>query len=150
LTSVRDMGRLAGLWIRHYGVMIGNANPRTTPTRISPQGCVVIQNVAGDLLRGPQIAKAFGQAQGNPCRHLNNSRALTKQAKTAFPELYQQIVYIQRNHKEVTSIDALQEQIPSDYNFAMTKFAQFLHETEWGNPELTFEDLSRVDILRDG
>jgi hypothetical protein len=87
LTSVRDMGRLAGLWIRHYGVMIGNANPRTTPTRISPPGCVVIQNVAGDLLRGPQIAKAFGQAQGNPCQHLNNSRALTKRNAHLFPAL---------------------------------------------------------------
>jgi hypothetical protein len=150
LTSVRDMGRLAGLWIRQYRIMRGQSKILTTRTRTSPPGCVVIQNVAGDFLRGPQIAKAFGQVQRSPCQHVNTHRSLTKQAKTSFPELYQQILYIQRNHKEKTYIDALNEQIPSNYPFGMTNFAAFLQETDWGNEELTFDDLSRVDALRDG
>jgi NmrA-like family len=152
LTSVRDMGRLAALWIERHGVVVLFPNNKAPLHCKSQPPTCLIQNVAGDCLRGPQIAKAFAQAQESPCRYIHN-REFTQQAKASFPELYEQIVYVRNNHKEKTDIRALRRQIPSSTRYAttttwsMTSFAEFLKETEWGNRDLTFEDLSRVELL---
>jgi hypothetical protein len=67
LTSVRGVGRLAWLWIRHFGVMIGNANTRTTPTRTSPLRSVVIQNMAGELFCADhKLLRPLDEPKENP------------------------------------------------------------------------------------
>ncbi|KAL7506457.1 hypothetical protein ACHAXN_003737 [Cyclotella atomus] len=131
LTSVRDMGRLAGTVVARESAFKQDARSKSTR----------IVNVAGDLLSGPQIARAFGKAQGFPCRHVNN-RELTKFAKENFPELYEQIHFIQTS-PEKTNIRTLKKEFPG----LITSFKEFLDETKWGNVDLEFDDLSKPESL---
>lgn len=98
-------------------------------------------NVAGDRMTGPQIARAFGHAQGTSCRHVNN-KELTKMAKESFPDLYEQIHFIQTS-PEKTNIASLKKEFPG----LITPFKDFLEETHWGNRELSFDDLSKPETL---
>ncbi|KAL7502138.1 hypothetical protein ACHAWX_000470 [Stephanocyclus meneghinianus] len=129
LTSVRDMGRLAGT------IIARESNDEVDTKRIR------ILNVASDRMSGPQIARAFGKAQGSRCRHVNN-RELTKMAKESFPDLYEQIRFL-RNSREITGIAAVKKEFPG----LMTPFADFLRETRWGDFERTFSDLSKPETL---
>ena len=105
----------------------------TTSTRIL--------NVAGDHMTGPQIARCFGKAQRTKCRHYNN-RELTKMAKESFPDLYEQIHFLQ-NSKERTNIASLKKEFPG----LITPFSEFLRETRWGDVDRTFDDLSKPETL---
>mmetsp|Transcript_1078 Transcript_1078/g.1962 ORF Transcript_1078/g.1962 Transcript_1078/m.1962 type:complete len:101 (+) Transcript_1078:3-305(+) len=92
-------------------------------------------------MTGPQIARAFGKAQESRCRHVNN-RELTKMAKESFPDLYEQIHFIQTSC-EKTNIVSLKKEFPG----LITPFIEFLQETQWGDHERTFEDLSNPGTL---
>lgn len=125
------MGRLAGTIIARKSA--NKQDDGSTSSRIV--------NVAGDLLSGPQIATAFGKAQGSSCRHVNN-REFAKSAKMNFPELYEQIHFIQTS-PEKTNIKALKKEFPG----LITSFKEFLDDTEWGNVDLKFDDLSKPESL---
>jgi len=137
LTSVRDMGRLAGSIIARQSEDDMNEQPDDDLSCTS----IRVLNVAGDRLTGPQIAKSFRLAQGSKCRHYNN-RELTKMAKESFPELYEQIHFLQ-NSREKTNIASLKREFPG----LITPFAEFLEETKWGEQERKFEDLSNPATL---
>eukprot|EP00568_Trieres_chinensis_P010305 CAMPEP_0183296224 /NCGR_PEP_ID=MMETSP0160_2-20130417/3876_1 /TAXON_ID=2839 ORGANISM="Odontella Sinensis, Strain Grunow 1884" /NCGR_SAMPLE_ID=MMETSP0160_2 /ASSEMBLY_ACC=CAM_ASM_000250 /LENGTH=304 /DNA_ID=CAMNT_0025457817 /DNA_START=155 /DNA_END=1066 /DNA_ORIENTATION=+ len=109
LTSVRDMGRLAG-------TLLAEESPDTTNKVI---------NVASDCLTGPEIAKAFADAQQKPCHYARPWRMEWK-ARWKFPELHEQIQFIKKN-KEVTDIQELQ----SHFTGLLTPFNKFLEETKW-------------------
>lgn len=130
LTSVRDIGRLATTIIAREG------KDQVYTKRIR------ILNVASDLMSGPQIATSFGKAQGSRCRHVNN-RELTKMAKESFPDLYEQIRFLQTS-RETTDIAAVKKEFPG----MTTPFVQFLRETQWGDCERTFDDLSKPETLK--
>lgn len=100
-----------------------------------------ILNVAGDHMRGSQIARAFGKAQKSKCRYFNN-RELTKMAKEGFPDLYEQIHFLQTS-REKTNIASLKKEFPG----LLTNFAGLLDETKWGDRERVFEDLSNPESL---
>ena len=93
-------------------------------------------------MTAPQIAAAFGKAQGMTVHHYNNYE-LTKMAKESFPDLYEQISFLQHS-REKTNIRSLQEEFPG----LITPFARFLEETKWADRKLTFEDLSRPETLK--
>ena len=133
LTSVRDMGRLAGTIIARDESAIDTSMESTS---------IRILNVAGDYLTGPQIAKCFGKAQGSKVRYYNNHE-LTKMAKKSFPELYQQIKFLQTN-KEKTNIRMLKREFPG----LITSFSEFLEETKWSDRERKFDDLSNPQELK--
>ncbi|GFH49351.1 hypothetical protein CTEN210_05827 [Chaetoceros tenuissimus] len=132
LTSVRDMGRLAGTVIAR--------NHDNTQEKFH-QSTTRILNVAGDHLTAPQIARIFGTAQGMKCRHYNN-RQFTKVAKESFPELYEQIHFLQHS-REKTNIKRLKK----EFSGLITSFAEFVDETQWAVSEKAFEDLSRPETL---
>lgn len=132
LTSVRDMGRLAGAII---------ANEKKDRGSSATSANFRILNVAGSRMTGPQIARAFGTAQGSRCTHINN-RELTKMAKENFLDLYEQIHFIQTSC-EKTNIASLKKEFPG----LITTFQEFLLETQWGDLERTFEDLSKPETL---
>ena len=130
-TSVRDMGRLAGDIITKDAEKYPDIKTNNIRTL----------NVAGDHLSARQIAKAFGRAQGTKCVHHNNHE-LTEMAKENFPELYEQIYFLQ-NSREKTNIRALKKEFPG----LITPFGEFLEETQWGDAERVFEDLSNPNTL---
>jgi hypothetical protein len=148
------MGRLAGLYIQRNDAL---SSPTTTSTASnSPLNAkneesaatttaawIIKQNVAGDCLRPPQIARTYGRAQSSKVRFKNTHRTITKWAKEHNPELFEQI-HLLRTNKERTDIDALQNLFGSQY---ITTFADFLEETNWEDRQRTFEDLSDVHIL---
>ena len=76
LTSVRDMGRLAG-------ACLARAPPVVTGRKI---------NVASDLLSPALMADAFATAQGTPCVH-KKARLLRWTARLFLPDLYQVIQF---------------------------------------------------------
>ncbi|KAL9187848.1 hypothetical protein ACHAXT_006226 [Thalassiosira profunda] len=129
LTSVRDLGRLAGT------IIARNAQSDESGTSMR------ITNVAGDRLTGPQLARAFGKAQKSKCKHVNN-REMTKMARENFPDLYEQIIFLQTS-KEKTNIGSLRQEFPG----LVTDFSTFLEETRWGDRERVFEDLSDPESL---
>ena len=137
LTSVRDMGRLAGTIIARQ-----EAEEEMNNKQISSSTSIRIINVAGDHLTGPQIAKCFSKAQGSKVQYYNNHE-LTKMAKKSFPELYQQIKFLQTN-KETTNIRRLKREFPG----LISSFQEFLEETKWSKRDRMFDDLSNPQELQ--
>jgi hypothetical protein len=121
LTSVRDMGHLAGECLR---------SPDTTKGRVI--------NVAGDKVSVQDMAAAFSVAQGSPCVHSNN-RVLAVLARLFFRDLYQ-IIRFYKTTTEVTDIDKLREEFPN----VLTSFPKFLDETDWGNQDRSYEALNKI------
>jgi len=80
--------------------------------------------------------------QGTKVRYYNNHQ-LTKMAKKSFPELYQQIKFLQTN-KETTNIRKLKREFPG----LITSFEEFLEETKWSNCDRMFDDLSNPQELQ--
>eukprot|EP00594_Rhizosolenia_setigera_P007322 CAMPEP_0178943572 /NCGR_PEP_ID=MMETSP0789-20121207/2661_1 /TAXON_ID=3005 /ORGANISM="Rhizosolenia setigera, Strain CCMP 1694" /LENGTH=280 /DNA_ID=CAMNT_0020623181 /DNA_START=11 /DNA_END=853 /DNA_ORIENTATION=- len=131
LTNVRDMGRLAGTIVRAQSQEDGPISSTS----------IDIINVAGDHMSGPQIAKAFGRAQGSKCKYVHN-KELIKYAKKSFPDLYEIIRFLQRS-KEKTNIKALKKRFPG----LITSFSDFLEETHWGDKQRTYADFSDPKLL---
>ena len=120
LTSVRDMGRLAG-------ACLAAAPP-------PPQGRTV--NVASEVTNPARMAEAFAEAQGSPCVH-SQARLLRWIARLFLPDLYE-VIQFYRTSTETTDVDALTEQFP----MLLTPFGSFLEETGWGNRTATYDDLA--------
>mmetsp|Transcript_78 Transcript_78/g.146 ORF Transcript_78/g.146 Transcript_78/m.146 type:complete len:357 (-) Transcript_78:46-1116(-) len=131
LTSVRDIGRLAGAILQS----------RETEENEN-ENAIRILNVSGDRLTGPQIAKAFGKAQNSKCRHANN-RELTRTARRSFPELYEQIRFLQTS-KERTNIRSLKKEFPG----LISAFQGFLEETQWNDTDRSFGYFSNPESLQ--
>jgi uncharacterized protein YbjT (DUF2867 family) len=123
LTSVRDMGRLAGT------ILLRQQQQQQRENRI--------MNVAGDMLTPTEMAAAFGRAQGSKCVH-NRGRLLEFIARLFFKDLYQIIRFYQTS-TATTDISALRTEFPG----LLTSFASFLDETRWGDPDRTYDDLSQ-------
>lgn len=91
------------------------------------------------------MAKAFADAQEASCVHSRN-RLLIFMARLFFRDLYQ-IMRFYKNTTEETDINHLKEvEFP---NAQLTSFPAFLDETKWGNPELSYKDLSTIDKVKD-
>ena len=120
LTSVRDMGRLAG-------ACLAAAPP-------PPEGRTV--NVASEVTNPARMAEAFAEAQGSPCVH-SQARLLRWIARLFLPDLYE-VIQFYRTSTETTDVDALTEQFP----MLLTPFGSFLEETGWGNRTATYDDLA--------
>ena len=131
LISVRDLGRVAGTLLKcddAAAESIAESHFNTI-------------NLAGDYVSANDIAKAFGVAQGSPCKHYNN-RWLTWKARLYFPELWEQIRFLQ-TFTEKTDVDALRHSFPG----LISSFTDFLDETKWGDRSLSFEDFADVKKL---
>ena len=120
LTSVRDLGRIAGTCLA------------VTPP--SASGCTF--NVASDVLTPVQLAAAFAAAQGTPCVH-KRARLLRLIARVALPDLYE-VIQFYRTSTETTDIEALEQRFPQ----LLTRFDSFLEETRWADENATYEDLA--------
>jgi hypothetical protein len=125
LTSVRDMGRLAGIILQSS----------SSSLRKSPYECI---NVASDVLTPREMAEAFSAAQNSPCVH-KPSRLFLLVARLFFKDLYE-VIRFYRTSTETTNIQALHNRFPGQ----LTTFAAFLEETQWGNASLTYSDLKTV------
>jgi hypothetical protein len=60
-----------------------------------------------------------------------------------FPELYEQIVFLQ-TFSVATDVGALKEQFPD----TMTSFEDFLKETQWGDHKKSYLDFSDTNLLK--
>jgi uncharacterized protein YbjT (DUF2867 family) len=119
LTSVRDMGRLAGR-------ILGKTSDGDT---------VRILNVASDHLSCPDMAATYAEVQGTPCRH-TRARLLGLFARLFFRDLYSILRYNQVM-TETSDIQQLNKEFPGD----MTSFLAFLKETHWEDTSRNFESL---------
>ena len=122
LTSVRDMGRLAG-------ACLSAAAPPASGRRI---------NVASDVLTPPGMAREFATAQGTPCKH-KQARLLRWIARLFLPDLFE-VIQFYRTSTELTDVAALDAEFPG----LLTPFATFLEETNWGDTTATYEDLTTL------
>ena len=125
LTSVRDMGRIAGSCI---------SSPADDPAGGGPV------NVAGDVLTAAQIAEAFGRSQGSPAVAHSPQRFLAVFCRFFFPELYE-LIRFYRTSTETTDVEGLRARFPG----LVTDFPSFLDETEWENEELSYEQFRDPD-----
>uniref|UniRef100_A0A7S0TA99 NmrA-like domain-containing protein n=1 Tax=Pseudo-nitzschia delicatissima TaxID=44447 RepID=A0A7S0TA99_9STRA len=125
LTSVRDMGRIAGTCILQKAEI----------------GKTV--NVAGDVLTAADIAATFGNFQQQDCKH-SPGRVFALFCRLFFRDLYQ-IIRFYRKSTETTDVSALRAKFPG----LVTDLGTFLDETEWKNEELSYENFSQVErVLR--
>jgi hypothetical protein len=122
LTSVRDMGRLAG----------------TVLAAAPPSAAGRTLNVASDVLNPELMAQAFAVAQGTPCVH-KQARLLRWIARLFLPDLYE-VIQFYRTSTETTDVAALRDEFPG----LLTPFAGFLEETRWGDPSAVYEDLATL------
>ena len=121
LTSVRDMGRIAGTCI-----LTQNEIGQTV-------------NVAGDVLTAGEIAATFGNKQAKPCKH-SPGRVFALFCRLFFRDLYQ-IIRFYRQSTETTDVNALKQKFPG----LVTDLGTFLDETEWKNEDLSYENFAQVD-----
>ncbi len=121
LVSVRDVGRVAAYVMQHGNDYIGQAI-----------------ELASDVLTPQQMAAAFSQVQDQMVKHreLPAWLFLLFGRKTLFD-----LIQWYRNAGYQANVDKLQSEFPG----LLTSFATFLQETHWNNPELSYEDLCRID-----
>ena len=125
LTSVRDMGRLAGTILGETG---GGAR--------DDDGRDWAINVASDVLTPRVMADAFANAQGSACVH-DRGRLFGLLARLFFKDLHE-VIRFYRTSTETTDVEALGVRYPG----LLTPFEEFLEETRWGDAGLKYEDLS--------
>ena len=130
LTSVRDMGKLAGICLK-VCEWEGSSSSSSSSTKVL--------NVAGDVLTAEEIAATFAEAQESPCQH-SNGRVFAWFCRLFFRDLYQ-IIRFYRRTTETTDVADLRQKFPG----MMTDFATFLNETEWGNRDLSFANFTNVE-----
>ena len=118
LITTRDMGRVAAQVIQQRDRYVGRAI-----------------ELAGDVLTPQQMAAAFSQVQGQPVKY----RELPP---WIFLLLFRKSLYdlIQwyRHQGYQADVDYLRNQ---EFPGLLTQFSTFLKETDWANPELTYQDL---------
>lgn len=126
LTSVRDMGRLAGTILK--------SNSPSDDYNNKYKNRII--NVASDHLTPSEMAGAFAKAQKSPCVH-DESKLFALLARLFLKDLHQ-VIQFYRTSTETTDIQSLQKEFPG----LLTSFATFLDEAHWSNAELTYDDLN--------
>jgi uncharacterized protein YbjT (DUF2867 family) len=118
LITTKDMGRVAAYVMQHRSRYIGRAI-----------------ELAGDVLTPSQMAAAFAQSQGEPVtyRSIPPWIFLLLLRKPLY-DLIQW--YRQRGYQ--ADVRYLREQ---EFPGLLTTFQEFLAETDWANPDLTYVDL---------
>ena len=133
------MGFLAGKILQQKLNGNGNGNGNGNETTHHKR----ILNVAGDAKSAAEMASAFAKAQDSPCVH-KQSRVLALLARLFFRDLYQ-IMRFYRKSTETTDIPSLTKEFGP-----LTDFETFLNETNWGDRNLTYEDLADADRVLKG
>ncbi|MDZ7958089.1 MAG: NmrA/HSCARG family protein [Aulosira sp. DedQUE10] len=117
LITTKDMGRVAAYIIKHPSQYIGREI-----------------ELAGDVLTPKQMAEAFSQAQGIKVVHKETPAWI-------FLLLWQKelfdLIQWYRHKGYQADVQHLQAEFPG----LLTTFNEFLAETHWANPELTYESL---------
>ncbi|MBE9160320.1 NmrA/HSCARG family protein [Nodosilinea sp. LEGE 06152] len=117
LITTKDMGRVAAYVMQHRSEYVGKDI-----------------ELAGDVLTPKQMAAAFANAQGS-------SVAYKEVPPWIFLLLFRKSLFdlIQWYRKQgyQADVSALRAEFPG----LLTTFADFLEETRWANPELTYQDL---------
>mmetsp|Transcript_16832 Transcript_16832/g.54814 ORF Transcript_16832/g.54814 Transcript_16832/m.54814 type:complete len:378 (+) Transcript_16832:60-1193(+) len=124
LTSVRDMGRLAGMCIR-------------APDKYARRTI----DVASDVRTTKQIAAAFGGAQGAAVIP-TLPRLLYLLSFVFHRNLYQVIRFYRRSE---LSVDLLARR--REFPALLTPLNDFLHETRWADPSRTYESFAQAPTL---
>jgi uncharacterized protein YbjT (DUF2867 family) len=118
LITTKDMGRVAAYVMQHPSKYIGRAI-----------------ELAGDVLTPQQIAAAFAKAQGRPVIHKEVPAWIFLLFLRL--ELFKLIQwYRQRGYQ--ADVEFLRSQ---EFPGLLTTFEEFLAETDWANPQRTYEDL---------
>jgi uncharacterized protein YbjT (DUF2867 family) len=131
LTSVRDMGRIAGK------ILLNQQPMQMASTKFHHR----IMNVAGDVLTPNQMAEAFAKEQKSPCKH-KQRRIFALIVGLFFRDL-NEIIQFYRCSREKTDINMLNVEFPS----LLTTFPSFLSETNWSDRNLSFESLQLLPFL---
>lgn len=117
LITTKDMGRIAAYVIKYPSQYIGKEI-----------------ELAGDVLTPKQMAEAFSQAQGQ--------KVIYKETPPwIFLLLWQRelfaLIQWYRNKGYQADVAQLRQEFPG----LLTTFSEFLAETNWANPELSYENL---------
>ncbi|MBD2452321.1 NmrA/HSCARG family protein [Nostoc sp. FACHB-152] len=117
LITTKDMGRIAAYVIKHPAQYIGKEI-----------------ELAGDVLTPIQMAEAFSKAQGKKVIYKETSPWI-------FLLLFQRELFalIQWYRKKGYQADVAQ--LRQEFPGLLTTFSEFLEETNWANPELSYENI---------
>lgn len=117
LITTKDMGRVAAYVIQHPAQYIGREI-----------------ELAGDVLTPKQMADAFSQAQGIKVIHKETPAWI-------FLLLWQKELFNLIQWYRHQGYQADVQQLRQEFPGLLTTFSEFLAETHWKNPELTYESL---------
>lgn len=117
LITTKDMGRVAAYVIQHPAQYIGREI-----------------ELAGDVLTPKQMAEAFSQAQGIKVIHKETPAWI-------FLLLWQKELFNLIQWYRYQGYQADVQQLRQEFSGLLTTFSEFLAETHWNNPELTYESL---------
>ncbi len=120
LITTKDMGRVAAYVMKHRSQYVGQAI-----------------ELAGDVLTPLQMAAAFSRVQGKPVvyKEMPPWIFLLLFRKSLFD-----LIQWYRQHGYQADVTSLRTAFPG----LLTTFTQFLEETDWANPALTYQDLSML------
>ncbi len=117
LITTKDMGRVAAYVIQHPSQYIGREI-----------------ELAGDMLTPKQMAEAFSQAQGIKVTHKETPAWI-------FLLLWQKELFDLIQWYRHKGYQADVQHLRTEFPGLLTTFNEFLQETNWANPELTYENL---------
>jgi uncharacterized protein YbjT (DUF2867 family) len=117
LITTKDMGRIAAYVIKHREKYIGQEI-----------------ELAGDILTPIQIAEAFSQIQGNTVTHKQPPAWI-------FLLLMQKELYTIIRWYSTKGYQANVEKLREEFPGLLTRFSEFLLETDWAIAQLKYEDL---------
>ncbi|OUL22310.1 NmrA/HSCARG family protein [Nostoc sp. 106C] len=116
LITTKDMGRVAAYVIQHPSQYIGREI-----------------ELAGDVLTPTQMAEAFSQAQGIKVTHKETPAWI-------FLLLWQKELFDLIQWYRHKGYQADVQQLRTEFPGLLTTFSEFLEQTNWANPELTYEN----------
>ncbi|BAY13455.1 NmrA/HSCARG family protein [Calothrix sp. NIES-2098] len=117
LITTKDMGRVAAYVIQHPSQYIGREI-----------------ELAGDVLTPKQMAEAFSQAQGVKVTHKETPAWI-------FLLLWQKELFDLIQWYRHKGYQADVENLRAEFPELLTTFSEFLEQTNWANPELTYENI---------
>lgn len=146
LTSVRDMGRLAGTILmsqHHHRQEEQSPSSSSSNDNANDDYYYEVINVASDVLTPPEMAATFAKVQNSPCVHTRN-HFFALLVRFFFKDLHE-IIHFYRTSTELTDVMELKRRFPGEG--LLTSFEEFLVETNWSNRELTYENYWTMDIV---
>ncbi|BAY23488.1 NmrA family protein [Calothrix sp. NIES-2100] len=120
LITTKDMGRVAAYVIKHRSQYIGREI-----------------ELAGDVLTPKQMAEAFSQAQGIKVTHKETPAWI-------FLLLWQKELFDLIQWYRHKGYQADVQHLRTEFPGLLTTFSEFLAETNWKNPELTYENMEAI------